>query len=308
MGARTGMRARIRRGPARRRGSSCMGASVAPSASWPPAGRGVPARLFYGRNRRCWTKLPDRCRWRSSTAKRRQAQLRHADRLATIGKLAAGVAHELNEPLGAILGFAQLLAKTPRLPARAAGDLHKIERAALHAREIIRGLLAFSRQSAPRLEPVDLNALIEDGLDRWALRCEDGSVTLTLDLERPLPPVAGDAAQLRQVLTNLVLNAIQAMPGGGVVRLETRRVGDGVELTVADTGQGIAPEDLPRIFDPFFTTKDVDQGSGLGLSVTHGIVTAHGGALHVDSALQKGTRVTVRLPLQAAPPSRGGTP
>ncbi len=232
-----------------------------------------------------------------------QQQLHHADRLATLGKLAAGVAHELNEPLGAILGFAQLLRKTARLPDRAARDLRKIEMAALQARDIIRGLLTFARPSRPRREPVSIPALIADGLVRWALPCEDGAVTVERRLAPGLPCVAGDAAQLRQVLANLVRNAIQAMPDGGVLRLVARPERDGVALTVADTGQGIAAEDLPRVFDPFFTTKDVDQGVGLGLSVVHGIVRAHGGTIAVESTVGQGTRVRLWLP--AARPATG---
>lgn len=232
---------------------------------------------------------------------RLQAKLRHADRLATIGQLAAGVAHELNEPLGAILGFAQLLAKTPRLPALARKDIGRIEASALHARAVIRQLMTFARQTCARDARVNINLLIQESAGIWLPRCEAEGVRLEYALDEGLPEIVADDGQLRQVLTNLVVNAVQAMPEGGVLRIETAREDNVLRLVVCDTGVGIPSEILSRIFDPFFTTKDVDQGTGLGLAVVHGIVTGHQGKIAVESVPGRGTRVTVRLPINRPP-------
>ena len=229
------------------------------------------------------------------------AKLRHADRLSTLGHLAAGVAHELNEPLSGILGFAQLLNKTPNLPDQAQKDIAKIEAATLHARDIIRHLLMFSRQTPPCDERVDLNRLIQESEAIWGSRCAAANVHLDYALDSDVPEIVADSRQLRRVVTNLAVNAIQAMPDGGILRIETARAGGCLLLRVKDTGGGIAPELLPLLFDPFFTTKDVDEGSGLGLSVVHGIVTGHGGTISIECPTDGGTVVTVRLPPHQPP-------
>lgn len=240
---------------------------------------------------------------------RLHAKLRHADRLATIGHLASGVAHELNEPLGGILGFAQLLAKTSRLPQQARADIAKIEASALHAREIIRQLMTFARQNPPRDVRVNINRLIKESTGIWLPRCEAERVRLEYAFDENIPEIVADDGQLRQVVTNLVVNAVQAMPDSGTLRIETAHEEEWIRLVVCDTGVGIQPDVLPRIFDPFFTTKDVDQGTGLGLSVVHGIVTGHEGKIAVEST-PGGTRVIVRLPVNRPPnghPQVGGT-
>lgn len=222
-------------------------------------------------------------------------QLWHAERLITVGQLASGVAHELNEPLGSVLGFAQLLKKTPQLPRAARRDLGKIVTAALHARGIIQKLMLFARQTPPDISTVQLNRLVRDCIGLLIWRCEDECVEVEYALEPKLPAVLVDEAQIRQIVINLASNAIEAMPGGGTLTVRTRRLAGGVEFSVADTGAGIPPDALPKIFDPFFTTKDVDEGTGLGLSVVHGIVAAHGGEIHVESNQPVGTRICVRL-------------
>ena len=228
-----------------------------------------------------------------------QQQLRHADRLATIGQLAAGVAHELNEPLGNILGFAQLAKKTPGLAPQVEKDLLSIETASLHAREIIKKLMAFARQLPPRKTPVRLNSLVEDGLAFFEARCSKLGIDLVRRLADDPPQVTVDPGQMNQVLVNLLVNAIQAMPQGGTLTVETRASPTGVYFGVEDTGVGIADEVKDRIFLPFFTTKDVSEGTGLGLAVAHGIVTAHGGTIALETALGRGSRFTVRLPLRS---------
>ncbi len=227
-------------------------------------------------------------------------QLSHAERLITVGQLAAGVAHELNEPLGSILGFAQLLHKTPRLAAATREDLDKIIAATLHARGIIQKLMVFARQSSPQMTDVSLNTLIKDCVDLLWWRCEDEGVEVIYTLDNELPSVWADEAQIRQVVINLVANAIQAMPGGGTLSIQTQRRNHQVEFSIADNGIGISPDVLPKIFDPFFTTKEVDQGTGLGLSVVHGIVAAHGGEIKVTRNTPNGTRLCVRLPGRGA--------
>lgn len=226
-----------------------------------------------------------------------QEQLRHADRLATIGLLAAGVAHELNEPLGNILGFAELAGKCAGLPDTAGRDLGKIKTAALHAREIIKKLLVFARQMPPEKRLVDINQVVRDGLFFLEARCAKSGIRVDYTLDPELPLVPADASQLNQVVVNLVVNALQAMPEGGVLCLRTETRGDNVLLEVQDSGAGMSAEVLQKVFVPFFTTKDVGEGTGLGLPVVHGIISSHNGTVHVHSEIEHGTRVEILLPL-----------
>lgn len=236
---------------------------------------------------------------------RLEDQLRHADRLATIGMLAAGVAHEMNEPVGNILGFAQLAKRCPGLPEPARHDLQKIEAASLHTREIIKKLLVFARQMPPQKVRVDLNQVVEEGLCFFESRCAKEGVELVRSLAPDLPKVLADPAQLNQVLVNLVVNALQAMPEGGKLTVETRARRGQVLLIVEDTGTGMGEEVLERIFVPFFTTKDIGQGTGLGLPVAHGIVTSHGGSLKVESEVGRGTRFEIPLPVAGPQAMKG---
>jgi len=229
---------------------------------------------------------------------RLKAQLLHADRLATIGQLSAGIAHELNEPLSNILGFAQLAAKCPGVPEQAARDIEKITAASLYAREVIRKLMLYARQTPPRTRRVDLNQTVEEGLTVFDLRCEAKKIHLQRRLAPGLPLITADSAQLNQVLVNLVVNAIHAMPEGGTLTVETQNTGDHVLLAVEDTGIGMTDEIARKVFLPFFTTKDVNEGTGLGLAVVHGIITAHGGTITVTSAPGKGARFEIRLPVK----------
>ncbi len=230
---------------------------------------------------------------------RLQDQLRHADRLATIGMLAAGVAHEMNEPVGNILGFAQLAARCPGLPEPARHDLQKIEAASLHTREIIKKLLVFARQMPPQKTRVNLNRVVEEGGYFLEARCAKRGVELVRSLAPGLPEITADPAQLTQVLVNLVVNALQAMPEGGKLTVETRAGEGQVLLVIEDTGTGMSEDVLEQVFVPFFTTKDIGQGTGLGLPVAHGIVTSHGGSLEVESAVGRGTRFEIGLPVIA---------
>lgn len=241
-----------------------------------------------------------------STRRNLERQLQHADRLAKIGQFAAGVAHELNEPLANILGFAQLAAQTPGLPAQVARDLDSIVKSALHSREVIKKLMIFGRKVPLQKTLVDLNQVVRDTLYFIEMSASRGRVEVRTDLTEGLPPIMADPQHIKQVMVNLVVNAIHAMPTGGVLTIQTQSFKDDVYLSVGDTGVGMTPEVRRQIFNPFFTTKDVDQGTGLGLAVVHGIVSAHGGVIEVESEPGRGTRFEITFPCRATAPDGPG--
>jgi signal transduction histidine kinase len=228
-----------------------------------------------------------------------QEQLRHADRLATIGQLAAGVAHELNEPLGSILGFAQLAGKDKLLSDSSRKDVERIEAAALHAREVIKKLMLFARQTPPKKDRVNLNNIVAEGLYFLESRCSRAGVELVRELDEGLPEITADSSLLYQVLVNLVVNAIQAMPDGGRLTIRTHHQSGTVSVIVEDTGIGMTRSVMEKALQPFFTTKDVDEGTGLGLAVAHGIIQSHGGRIIIESEKGKGSRFEIRLPVSA---------
>jgi len=230
-----------------------------------------------------------------------QEQLRHADRLATIGQLSAGVAHELNEPLGNILGFAQLAKKCPGLPQQAELDIEKILTASLNAREVVKKLLIFARKLPPRKTKVNLNQLVEEGLHFFESRCAKEGIELAGSLSPDLPEILADPAQLNQVIVNLIINALQAMKTGDRLTIRTLAGEEHVSLMIEDTGIGMDEEVMKQIFTPFFTTKDVGQGTGLGLPVVHGIVTSHGGSIKIESKPNQGSRFEIQLPITGSP-------
>lgn len=236
---------------------------------------------------------------KQSLAERRQFQqkLLQADRLATIGQLAAGVAHELNEPLASVLGFAQLIQKDSGLSKQSHDDLQRIVTASLHAREVIQKLLVFSRDSNLSPAPISINEVIEDGFSFFASRCRKAGIETSQQLAESLPRIQADRSQILQVLTNLVVNSIQAMPDGGELVIMTRAGDGGVILSVEDSGIGMDEATVAKAFDPFFTTKDVDQGTGLGLSLVHGIVSSLGGTISVTSQPRRGTKFDIHFPV-----------
>ncbi len=236
---------------------------------------------------------------------RLREQLRHADRLATIGQLAAGVAHELNEPLEIILAFAELVREQADAPGQMARDLNKILTASLQAREIVRKLLLFARQVPTLKRSVNLSDITSEAVSFLAPRFNKENVDCVLALAEGMPELTADPSQLHQVVVNLVVNAVQAMPGGGTLTVSTRFDEDNVYLAVEDTGVGMSEDVKKSIFLPFFTTKEVGQGTGLGLPVVHGIVTAHGGSVAVESEPGKGARFEVRLPLRPSKDKKG---
>jgi signal transduction histidine kinase len=238
--------------------------------------------------------------------KEQQRMLEQASRLADVGQLAAGVAHEINTPLASIALRAEsllLAAKDPRLSAIDAFKnfpryLKTIDEEVFRCKKIIGALLEFSRSRKPEVGDANLNALAETAAElvRHPMRLKQ--VELALELDPTLPSIRADDGQLRQVLLALLLNALDATAAGGHVRLVTRSGSRGtVSLSVEDDGAGIPRELLDKVFTPFFTTKPVGQGTGLGLSICHGIVQAHGGDIHVESEAGRGTRVTATLPV-----------
>jgi len=224
-------------------------------------------------------------------------QLLHADRLVTVGQLTAGVAHELNEPLGSILGFAQLIKKYGEINESVEKDIDKIVKASLHAREIIRKLMLFSRQKTPEKTLFNINERIDDGLYLLESRIRKSKIKLVKNLGEDLPQIKIDPGQLHQVLVNIVVNAIQAMPEGGTLTISTEKSINTITLKVKDTGTGMTKDQMDKIFIPFFTTKDINEGTGLGLPVVLGIVQSHGGYMDVESTLGEGSTFIVKFPI-----------
>jgi two-component system, NtrC family, sensor kinase len=233
-----------------------------------------------------------------------QHQLAQADKLASVGRLAAGIAHEINNPLTGVLSYASLLRKRLEGDGATCEDLDVIVRETVRCRGIIRGLLDFARPAAPARKPVDPNEVVRRAVSVVMTQLALNHVDLSIDLAADLPIVQADANQIQQVVVNLLLNAADAIGSeGGNIRVTTRRgPASSIELLVEDNGQGISPEDLPRIFEPFFTTKG-NHGTGLGLAVSWGIVEAHGGSLEVHSEPGHGTQFTLRLSTAAEPES-----
>jgi PAS domain S-box-containing protein len=230
-----------------------------------------------------------------------EAQLSQADKLSSIGLLAAGVAHEVNTPLAVISSYTQMLAKQLQSDSQKAGLLEKITKQTFRASEIVNNLLNFSRTTGTEFTEISLNKVIGDTLTLLEHQFRVAHVQVESDLEFSLPAIQGNAGRLQQVFLNLFLNAKDAMSGGGTLRVTTEN-GDFVSVRVSDTGSGIAQEHIHRIYDPFFTTKTTpaegqNRGTGLGLSVTYGIIQEHAGKIRVDSRPGEGTTFTLDFPL-----------
>lgn len=226
-----------------------------------------------------------------------ERQLQRSERLATVGETAAGITHELNEPLNNILGFAQLLQTNPSVPSEAQPDVSRIVSSALHARQIIKQLLLFASRSYEAKTSVGLSDLVRSTESFLEVICGEAGVTLSSELADGLPMIAASPDQLRQVLVNLVVNATQATPRGGRITVATSAAPDdgmSVLLVVEDSGVGMPDEVKEKIFLPFFTTRE--EGSGMGLSVVHGIVKAHRGRIRVTASPGAGSRFEITLP------------
>src|SRR6202167_5979033 len=230
-----------------------------------------------------------------------EAQLSQADKLSSIGLLAAGVAHEVNTPLAVISSYTQMLSKQLQGDPQKASLLEKITRQTFRASEIVNNLLNFSRTSGSEVGDVDVNKVITDTLALLEHQFKVAKVQVQNSPEPKLPAIQGNAGRLQQVFLNLFLNAKDAMPGGGTLRVSTLN-GESVSVSISDTGTGIAPEHIQRIYDPFFTTKTAPRegqarGTGLGLSVTYGIIQEHAGKIRVESHPGEGTTFTLDFPL-----------
>jgi PAS domain S-box-containing protein len=226
-----------------------------------------------------------------------ERRLVQADKMSSIGILAAGVAHEVNTPLAVISTYAQLLAKQISGDDQKAKLLDKIAKQTFRASEIVNSLLNFSRTSTTEFVEVDLNKVIRETLSLIEHQLQKSGIEVALNLEDSLPTVKGNSGKLQQVFLNLFLNARDAMENGGRLAVKTWNADGFARIDVSDNGQGIAPEHLERIYDPFFTTKGARKGTGLGLSVTYGIVREHGGTIEVESRLAAGSRFHLELPL-----------
>ncbi|MCC6162883.1 MAG: PAS domain S-box protein [Acidobacteria bacterium] len=234
-----------------------------------------------------------------------EEQLQISEKMASIGLLAAGVAHEVNTPLTGISSFTQMLLEQADPDDHRTRLLEKIERQTFRAAKIVNSLLHLSRPAQTETGPVDLHVVINDVLSLLDHQFRAASVQVRKDLQAEAPVVRAVEHKLQQVFLNLFLNARDAMPKGGWIAIETRRDGDQVVVVVGDTGTGIPSEHLPRIYDPFFSTKAIGQGTGLGLSITYGIVQEHHGTIVCDSQVGQGTQFTLAFP--AFTSSRTGT-
>ena len=225
------------------------------------------------------------------------ARLMESDRLAAVGELVAGVAHEVNNPLSSISAFAQLLLRDTGLTPSQRDSIEVIRAETTRASQVVKDLLAFARRSEPQRAPLDLNGVIARSLRMRQYQFSETSVRVETALENDLPAVMGDSRQLQQVCLNLLTNAIQAMsPAGGMLRVSSYVVDDRVRLEVSDSGPGIPSAARAHIFEPFFTTKKEGEGTGLGLSVSYGIVKAHGGTIEIVETGPGGTTFRVTLP------------
>ena len=234
--------------------------------------------------------------------KESQELLIQAEKLTSLGQLAASIAHEVNNPLSGVLVYTQLLEKKMKgdsLSKEVALEyLAKMEAELNRSTKLISNLLDFARQSPPAFQQIDINEVINRSFDLAANTAKMQQVEVIKELEPSLPDITGDFDQLQQVFTNLILNAIQAMQGGGKLNLRTSLDKDYLRIEVSDTGYGISPENMHKLFTPFFTTKQAVKGVGLGLAVSYGIIQRHHGRIEVQSKEKEGTTFTVYLPLK----------
>jgi len=248
--------------------------------------------------------LEEKVRQRTEELVAMHDRVAQSERLASLGMLAAGVAHEINNPLGGILSLTALSLEDmkPEDPNRE--NLEEVVRQTQRCRDIVRGLLEFSRQSRVRMELADLNKILEDALALVSRQAQFFNVQLVMDLDPKLPSVMADRSEFQQVFINILVNAVQAMEERGTITIVTRGLpAEGcAEVRISDTGYGIPPERIPRLFDPFYTTKISGHGTGLGLSIAYGIVRRHQGAISVESQVGKGSTFIIRLPVAEPAP------
>ena len=232
--------------------------------------------------------------------KKMQAQLVVTDRLASIGELASGIAHELNNPLTGVIGFSELLMGRD-IPGEIKEDLQVINREAKRTAQVVRNLLTFARGEPENKEPVDINKIIQKILQMRAYEHRAHNIEVNTRLAPDLPEIIANGFQLQQTFLNIIINAEHFMiesHGRGTLTVTTEQIGGKTRVSFADDGPGIAPESIDRLFDPFFTTKEVGKGTGLGLSIAHGIITEHGGNIYAESEPGKGAAFIIELPVK----------
>jgi signal transduction histidine kinase len=232
-----------------------------------------------------------------------EKHMAQTEKLAAIGELSAGVAHEINNPLGVILGYCQLLIRSETGDSDRKDDLKTIEKHVKHCQRIVADLLSFSRSAGTEKSPCDAHFVLDDVIDFISKHTDLSRMDVVKHYDADLPPLFMNREKIKQVFINLIMNARYAMAEGGVLTLATRYLSEGrrpedrqAEIRITDNGAGIAASDITRIFEPFFTTKPTGQGTGLGLSVTYGIIKDHGGDILVDSRVGEGSTFTILLP------------
>jgi PAS domain S-box-containing protein len=232
-----------------------------------------------------------------------EQQVLMTSKLASIGELASGVAHELNNPLTGVIGYAQLLIDSKNVPQEVKSDLNKVYQESQRAAKIVQNLLSFARRRKPEKRYFDANELIQKTLELRSYELKTSNIKVDVDLEPELPEIKADYYQIQQVILNIVINAEQALAETGrrgKIAVTTSVIKDHIRISIADNGPGIPKENISRVFDPFFTTKEVGKGTGLGLSVCHGIVAAHGGNIYAESEEGKGAEFIIDLPIAVA--------
>jgi two-component system NtrC family sensor kinase len=247
-----------------------------------------------------WGKtLEQKVQQRTEELRKTENQLIQSDKVASLGKLAAGVAHEINSPLTGILTYSSLLLKAKKEGDPDREDLEVIVNETNRCKKIVKGLLDFARQTAPQKTLSDINEVINKSIDLVSHQASMQNVKIQKETEPNLPKTMIDVGQIQQVFINILLNAIEAMPQGGTLTVSSGMEDRMAAIRFADTGVGIPKEVLPKILDPFFTTKEQGKGTGLGLSVSYGIIERHRGKLEVKSQVGKGTTFTVKLPIKS---------
>jgi two-component system NtrC family sensor kinase len=229
-----------------------------------------------------------------------QASLIQSEKLASLGKLSAGVAHEINNPLGGILIYSHLLLEDTPKDNPHYSNLKKIIKETSRCKDIVKGLLEFARPKDPEMSHLDINTIVEKSLYIIEGQSMFQNVIIEKHLARDLPRIVGDGAQLQQVFMNIILNAAEAMDNDGTLTLRTGLSGGGrfIDTQFSDTGHGIQEDDIKRLFEPFFTTREVGKGTGLGLAISYSIIRKHQGNIEVSSHEGEGATFTVKLPIE----------
>jgi len=230
----------------------------------------------------------------------KQERLYLTDRLASVGEMASGIAHELNNPLTGVIGLSQLMVSDEKLPEELKEDANAIYSEAQRAASVVKNLLTFARKHKPNRDLTQLNNIIDEVLKLRAYEHKVNNIQIITELDPELPETIVDHFQIQQVFLNIILNAENAMieaNKGGILKISTYREDDIIRISFTDDGQGISQDNLDRLFDPFFTTKEVGKGTGLGLSISYGIITSHNGKIYAQNGVNKGAIFNIELPV-----------